>query len=86
MFAKQLLLLAEIKKLSKNRFLFRLDFILSLDQTIPGLLGGHCRYITAIGRNTTLAFKNIVVTITQFVEFNTTLAGIDVRNTKRFKK
>jgi hypothetical protein len=50
------------------------------------LLRGYYRHITATGRNTTLALKNIVVTVARFVEFDITLVGIDVRNTEGFKK
>jgi hypothetical protein len=50
------------------------------------LLRGYCRHATAAGRNTTLALKNIVVTIIQFVKFDTTLAEIDVRDIEGFKK
>jgi hypothetical protein len=79
-------LLAEIKKLGKNRFLFRLDFILSLNQTIPGLLRGHCRHAIIISRNTIFALKNIIITIVQFIKFDIILAGIDIRDIKEFKK
>jgi hypothetical protein len=50
------------------------------------LLRGHYRYTIAIDRNTTLTLKNIVVTVAQFIEFDTTLVGIDVRNTEGFEK
>jgi hypothetical protein len=86
MFIKQLLLLVETKKLSKNCFLFRLDFVLSLNQTILGLLRGHYRHATAISGNITLTLKNIIVTVARFIKFDTTLAGIDVGNTKGFEK
>jgi hypothetical protein len=53
---------------------------------IPGLLRGHCRYAIAIGGNTILILKNIIITIARFVKFDITLAGIDIGNTERFKK
>jgi hypothetical protein len=86
MFTKQLLLLAKIKKLDKNCFFFRLDFILSLNQTIPSLLRGHCRYVIVISKNTIFILKNIIITIVWFNKFDVTLTGIDVRNIKGFKK
>jgi hypothetical protein len=50
------------------------------------LLRGYYRHIIAVDRNTTLALKNIVVTVARLIKFDIMLAGIDVRNIKRFKK
>jgi hypothetical protein len=84
--SQKLLLLLETKKASKGLLSLGCDFVLSLDQTIPGLIRWHRGFTRMARRDTRIALENIVVAVTGLAGISATLTQGDVCDTEGLKE